>query len=75
VPTEATFLVWLDCKELRMSHDDLVDFFVDKAKLGLNDGKSFGHVGEGFMRLNVGTSKEVIKEALQRLHNAYKAEY
>ncbi len=39
VPTEATFLMWLDCKEMGLSHDKLVDFFVHKAKLGLNDGK------------------------------------
>ncbi|WP_373031042.1 MalY/PatB family protein [Sulfurovum sp.] len=72
VPTEATFLMWLDCKEMGMSHDTLVDFFVYKAKLGLNDGMSFGDAGEGFMRLNVGTSKEVLKEAMERLLNAYK---
>ena len=75
VPTEATFLMWLDCKGLGMSHDKLVEFFVHKAKLGLNDGKSFGDAGEGFMRLNVGTSKEVVKEAMQRLLHAYKAEH
>ena len=72
VPTEATFLMWLDCKGLGLSHDQLVDFFVNKAKLGLNDGKSFGHAGEGFMRLNIGTSKDVIQEAMQRLLDAYK---
>jgi len=72
VPTEATFLMWLDCKEMGMSHDTLVDFFVYKAKLGLNDGMSFGDAGEGFMRLNVGTSKEVLKEAMERLLHAYK---
>lgn len=72
VPTEATFLMWLDCKGMGLSHDRLVDFFVYKAKLGLNDGKSFGDAGEGFMRLNVGTSKEVVQEAMQRLLDAYK---
>jgi len=75
VPTEATFLMWLDCKSLEMSQDELVDFFIHKAKLGLNDGISFGAAGEGFMRLNVGTSKEVLKEAMQRLYHAYKAEF
>ena len=75
VPTEATFLMWLDCQEMKMSHDDLVDFFIQKAKLGLNDGLSFGDAGDGFMRLNVGTSKEVLREAMQRLHHAYKAEF
>ncbi len=75
VPTEATFLMWLDCTVMGLSHAQLVDFFLHKAKLGLNDGKSFGHAGEGFMRLNVGTSKEVLKEAMQRLLVAYKAVY
>jgi cystathionine beta-lyase len=72
VPTEATFLMWLDCTGLGLTHEQLVDFFVHQAKLGLNDGKSFGPAGEGFMRLNVGTSKEVLEEAMQRLLNAYK---
>lgn len=74
VPTEATFLLWLDCEEMKMSHNELVDFFIHKAKLGLNDGLSFGEAGEGFMRLNVGTSKNILKEAMQRLYHAYKAE-
>lgn len=72
VPTEATFLMWLDCKAMGMSHEKLINFFVYKAKLGLNDGMSFGNAGEGFMRLNVGTSKEVLEEAMQKLHDAYK---
>lgn len=74
VPTEATFLMWLDCKGLGMSHDKLLDFFFYKAKLGLNDGLSFGDAGAGFMRLNVGTSKEILKEAMKRLLHAYKEE-
>jgi cystathionine beta-lyase len=73
VPTEATFLMWLDCSGMGLSHEKLVDFFLHKAKLGLNDGKSFGEAGERFMRLNVGTSKEVLQEAMQRLLDAYKA--
>ncbi len=73
VPTEATFLMWLDCRGLGLSHEKVVDFFLHKAKLGLNDGKSFGEAGEGFMRLNVGTSKEVLQEAMQRLRDAYEA--
>lgn len=74
VPTEATFLMWLDCKGMDLSHEKVVDFFIYKAKLGLNDGKSFGDAGEGFMRLNVGTSKKVLEEAMQRLLHAYKEE-
>ena len=72
VETEATFLVWLDCKAMGLTQKELTDFFIYKAKLGLNDGMSFGSSGEGFMRLNVGTSLPVIKEAMHRLLQAYK---
>jgi len=72
VKTEATFLVWLDCSEMKLSQERLVDFFVNQAKLGLNDGAGFGRAGEGFMRLNVGTSLKVIEEAMSRLLQAYR---
>ncbi len=72
VKTEATFLVWLDCSEMGFSHQKLVDFFINEAKLGLNDGKSFGKTGDGFMRLNIGTSKEVLEVAMNRLLLSYK---
>jgi cystathionine beta-lyase len=48
----------------------LEDFFSKEAKLGLNSGRSFGEAGSGFMRLNVGTSREVLEEAMRRLHYA-----
>ena len=73
VATEATYLMWLDCKALGYSHEELIDFFVYKAKLGLNDGESFGKAGEGFMRLNIGTSKAVLEVAMQRLLSAYRS--
>ena len=49
----ASYLVWLDCRELELSQKDLNEFFVDKAHLALNDGEMFGKEGIGFMRLNV----------------------
>ncbi|WP_294955068.1 PatB family C-S lyase [Sulfurovum sp.] len=72
VETEATFLMWLDCRAMGMSHEVLVQFFIQKAKLGLNDGKSFGECGSGFMRLNIATSKETLHEAMHRLEKAYR---
>ncbi|MDQ7046715.1 MAG: hypothetical protein Q9M39_03520 [Sulfurovum sp.] len=72
VPTEATFLMWLDCKNMGLSHEALVHFFIYGAKLGLNDGKSFGNAGEGFMRLNIGTSRKILEEAMKRLLYAYR---
>ena len=72
IETEATFLMWLDCRQMGMTQEALVHFFVYEAKLGLNDGTNFGSQGEGFMRLNVGTSKDVLEVAMQRLLEAYR---
>ncbi len=64
---DASFLVWLDCRGLGMDHDALNSLFLDKAKLALNDGAMFGPGGDGFMRMNVGTRRAVLEEALVRL--------
>lgn len=71
VEPEATFLVWIDCRGLGLSTEKLAEFFIKEAKLGLNEGADFGQEGEGFMRLNIGTSKEVLHQAMQQLLRAY----
>ena len=70
---QASFLVWLDCRDLQLSHEALLDLFIDKAHLALNDGEMFGPGGEGFMRLNVGSPREYIRQALEKLAKAVKA--
>lgn len=67
---QASFLVWLDCTALGLSQPELVDLFVKKARFALNDGAIFGKEGEGFMRLNVGCPRSVLREALERLEKA-----
>lgn len=67
---EASFLVWLDCRALHLSQPELVNLFVKRAHLALNDGTMFGPGGEGFMRLNVGTPRQVLEQALNKLKNA-----
>lgn len=67
---QASFLVWLDCRGLQLNHQQLISLFVDKARLALNDGESFGPGGAGFMRLNIATPHEVLKKALQQLEKA-----
>lgn len=67
---QASFLVWLDCRQLGLDHDALVDLFVNKARLALNDGAMFGKEGSGFMRLNVGSPKAIIAKALGQLKDA-----
>jgi cystathionine beta-lyase len=67
---QASFLIWLNCRGLGLSHEQLLDLFVDKAHLALNDGEMFGPGGEGFMRLNVGCPRSIIKKALNQLSQA-----
>ena len=68
---EASYLVWLDCRELELSQKDLNEFFVDKAHLALNDGEMFGKEGIGFMRLNVASPRCIIEKAMKQLADAY----
>lgn len=64
---DASFLVWLDCRGLNLNQSQLVDLFVNKAKVALNDGSMFGKEGEGFMRLNVGMPRESLLKVLERI--------
>ena len=70
IKSEATFLMWLDCRDLNLTQKELVNLFVNKAKLALNDGTVFGKEGEGFMRLNVSTPLSNIEKALNNLKKA-----
>lgn len=67
---EASFLIWLDCRDLKLSQKELVSLFINGAKLALNDGSMFGKEGEGFMRMNIGTPLSIIEEALNKLKKA-----
>lgn len=67
---EATFLVWLDCKLLGMNDKELNEFFLAKAKIGLNPGVMFGPGGNGFMRMNIGCTKSTLQLALNQLKEA-----
>lgn len=70
---EASFLVWLDCKDLGMETDELHKFFSLKAGLGLNKGTIFGTGGEYHLRLNVACSKKVLEKAMKQLQEAVRS--
>ena len=67
---EASFLVWLDCKNLGMETDELHKFFSLKAGLGLNKGTIFGPGGEYHLRLNVACSRSILEKAMKQLQEA-----
>ena len=68
---EASFLMWLDCRELQLNDKELMRFFVKKAKLGLSPGIMFGKEGSGFMRLNFAVPRSVLIQALEQLKMAF----
>jgi len=68
---EGTYLLWLDCRALKMSDSQLKNFFVNKAGLGLSPGILFGEAGSGFMRMNIAAPKQVISNALDNIYKSF----
>lgn len=68
-PAEATYLAWLDCRGLGLG-DDPAATFLRRGRVALNSGPAFGRGGEGFARLNLATSPELITEAVRRMASA-----
>ena len=72
IKPEGTYLMWLDCRKLGLAPAELRTFFNSQAKVGLNDGPSFGVGGEGFQRVNLGCPRSILEEALKRIEAAVK---
>jgi cystathionine beta-lyase len=69
VAPEGTYLAWLDCRELALAPTPH-QFFLERAKVGLSDGRGFGTPGEGFVRLNFATSRSLLTRALEQMTKA-----
>lgn len=67
---DATYLVWLDCRELGMDNEELRRFMIEDAGLGLNEGYTFGRSLSGYMRLNAACPRSVLEKALGQLKAA-----
>lgn len=67
---QASYLIFLDCRELGLNQESLNRLFVERAHLALNDGTTFGKEGEGFMRLNVACPRATLEQALKQLERA-----
>ena len=69
---EATYLAWFDCRQAAIPGNPH-EFFLEKARVALNDGSPFGRGGDGFVRLNFGCPRSTLEEALGRMKNALMA--
>lgn len=69
---EATYLAWLDCRKLVAEGlgESPAAFFLERARVALNDGADFGHRGRGFVRLNFATSRAILQQILDRMADA-----
>ncbi len=67
---ESTYLVWLDCRELGLENEELNNFMINEAGLGLNSGNDFCRSLSGFMRLNVACPRSVLEKSMIQLEKA-----
>lgn len=65
-PGSSSYLAWLDCRELGLG-DDPAATFLTRGRVQLSPGPAFGTGGAGFARLNIGTSHELMTEAVRRM--------
>ena len=70
IEPQGTYLLWLDCRGMAMDDHQLKQFFVQEAGVGLSPGVLFGTPGSGFMRMNIGAPRSVIRQALEQIANA-----
>lgn len=64
-PVHSTYLAWINCRSLGLG-DDPGQIFLEKGKVAFNSGHIFGPGGEGFVRVNMATSPEILTEAFRR---------
>ena len=67
---EGTYIFWIDFRGYGFNSETLQDFLVNKARVALNKGTSFGAEGDGFARINIGTTRAALAEGLERIAKA-----
>ena len=70
---EGTYVFWIDFRGYGFDSERLMDLLVNEAKVALNNGRNFGTEGEGFARINIGTDRAVLREALENIAGALEA--
>lgn len=69
-PAEGTYLLWLDFRPTGLSHQEINRLLIERGKIGLNDGQTFGTQGTGFFRINIATPIRTLTEGVQRIKHA-----
>lgn len=67
---EGTYLAWLDCRQAGLPENDPYTFFLERARVALNNGSDFGADGQGFVRLNFACTRATLQQALEHMRTA-----
>ncbi len=67
---EGTYLALVDARSLGLESEALFRFFLEKARVYVDDGTKFGDALAGFLRMNVAAPRPVLREALERMERA-----
>ena len=72
-PQEGTYLMWLDCRNAGVSHEEFARMLVEKAHVGLNPGTDFGEAGRGYFRMNLATPHRNVEATLKNIERMFGA--
>jgi cystathionine beta-lyase len=67
---EATYLIWIDFSAFGFTDEELNQKLIDGG-IGINRGVQFGKQGSGFMRINIGCTRAVLLQALERIRDIF----
>lgn len=70
---EGTYLLWVDFSNLNVDKKDLKNALINKGRIALSDGSSFGIGGDGYYRINLACPRSMVLEGLKRIEFAIKS--
>ncbi|SFD65143.1 cystathione beta-lyase [Paenibacillus catalpae] len=73
ITPESTYLMWLDCSSVGIGSEELSRRLLEEAGLRINEGSIYGKSGDGFIRINIGCTRAVLTDGLERLEQVVKA--
>jgi cysteine-S-conjugate beta-lyase len=71
IKPEATYLVWINCKNLGLTDQEIKHLLIEKGKLAVEPGPKYGEGGEGFIRINIACPRRILRDGLERLAVAF----
>lgn len=71
LPLEGTYLVWVNCKSLSLTSEEITGKLLSEEKIWLNEGTMYGPAGEHFIRVNIATQRERLVRGLKKIRNQF----